>query len=162
MDFAAIWPSRTDNPFTEVLNKRQKYVASTTLKNPLPWQNSTLLDGDVAAAVARLKESDRDLGVLGSGVLVQTLMRQNLVDEFFLSVYPLILGSGHRLFSEQVPFATLQLVDIVSTTTGVLLATYRPAGEAGGIEELLTQHHSAVDSEDLTRGSTPPDPRTGR
>ncbi len=126
-DFAAVWPSRTDNPFTEVLNNRQKYVASTTLTNPLPWQNSTLLEGDVRTAVARLKKSDQDLGVLGSGVLVQTLMRENLVDEFFLSIYPLILGSGHRLFSEEGSFAALQLVDTVRTTTGVLLATYLPA-----------------------------------
>ena len=125
MDFAAVWPSRTDNPFTEVLNNRQKYVASTTLTNPLPWHNSTLLEGDVGGAVARLKNLDQDLGVLGSGVLVETLMRENLVDEFFLSIHPLALGAGRRLFSEKGSLAALQLVDIVSTTTGVLLATYR-------------------------------------
>ena len=132
VDFAAIWPGRTDNPFTEVLNERRKYVASTTLNNPLPWRNSTLLEGDVGAAVRRLKEADQDLGVLGSGVLAQTLMRQNLVDEYFLSIYPLVLGSGHRLFREHLPLAALQLVDIVSTTTGVLPRDVPPIRSGGG------------------------------
>src|SRR5207244_823341 len=81
-DFYAFWPKRTGNPFTEVLNNLQKYVASTTLEEPLLWSNSTLLTGDAAAAVATLKDqSDKDLVVLGSGELVQSLMRRNLVDE---------------------------------------------------------------------------------
>src|SRR3954471_7379679 len=88
-DFYSVWPNRTDNPFTEVLNNTQKYVASTTLEEPLPWSNSTLLKGDAAAAVAELKEqSDTDLVVLGSGVLVESLMRGNLVDEYRLSIHP--------------------------------------------------------------------------
>src|SRR5262245_18014625 len=82
-DFARVWPERKDNPFTEVLNERRKYVASTTLAEPLPWRNSTLLKGDAAAAVAALKaQSDEDLAILGSAVLVQSLMRHRIVDRF--------------------------------------------------------------------------------
>jgi dihydrofolate reductase len=126
-DFYGVWPNRTDNPFTEVLNKAQKYVASTTLQEPLPWINSTLLKGDAAAAVATLKgQLDQDLVVLGSGELVQSLMRGNLVDEYVLSIHPLVLGSGRRLFPADGPFAALRLVDSKTTTTGVVIATYRP------------------------------------
>src|ERR1700732_2488940 len=93
-DFSSVWPNRTDNPFTEVLNNTQKYVASTTLEEPLSWSNSTLLKGDAAEAVARLKEEpDKDLVVLGSGELIQSLMLRNLVDEYVLLIHPLVLGS---------------------------------------------------------------------
>src|SRR5262245_49525327 len=131
-DFYAVWPNRTDgNPFTEVLNNSQKYVASTTLEEPLPWQNSTLLKGDAAAAVAKLKEqSDKDFVILGSGVLVQSLMRHNLVDEYVLSIHPLVLGSGRRLFPDGSPFTVLRLVDSKTTSTGVVMATYRPVEPA--------------------------------
>ena len=126
-DFYSVWPNRTDNPFTEILNNSQKYVASRTLEEPLPWINSTLLNGDAAAAVAALKEqSDKDLVVLGSGVLVQSLMQHNLIDEYVLSIHPLVLGSGRRLFADGSPFAALRLVDTKTTTTGVVIATYRP------------------------------------
>ncbi|TMD77951.1 MAG: dihydrofolate reductase [Chloroflexi bacterium] len=98
-DFYAVWPNRTDNPYTAVLNNTQKYVASTTLSEPLPWINSTLLKGDAAEAVARLKEElDKDLVIMGSGELVQSLMRANLIDEYVLLIHPLVLGSGRRLF----------------------------------------------------------------
>jgi dihydrofolate reductase len=127
VDFAAVWPNRTDNPFTEVLDNRQKYIASTTLAEPLPWRNSTLLEGDVAEAVASLKRSEHDLAVLGSGVLAQTLMRHNLIDEYLLSIYPLVLGSGRRLFTDGGVFAALRLIDAVTTTTGVVIATYQAA-----------------------------------
>jgi dihydrofolate reductase len=127
VDFAAVWPSRHDNPFTEVLHNRQKYVASRTLKEPLPWRNSTLLEGEAAEAVAGLKLLDNDLGVLGGGELVQSLMRRNLIDEYLLSIYPLVLGSGRRLFNDGGAFAALRLIDAVTTTTGVVIATYRPA-----------------------------------
>lgn len=132
-DFYAVWPKRTGNPFTEVLNNLQKYVASTTLKEPLPWSNSTLLAGDAAAAVATLKEKPgKDFVVLGSGELVQSLIRSNLIDEYVLSIHPLVLGSGRRLFRDGSPFATLRLVDTKTTTTGVVIATYRPAEPAAG------------------------------
>ena len=126
-DFYKVWPKRTDdNPFTDVLNNTQKYVASTTLKEPLPWSNSTLLQGDVAQAVARLKElPDNNLVVLGSGELLQTLMQQNLVDEYILLIHPLVLGTGRRLFADGGTLAALQLVASRTTTTGVIIATYR-------------------------------------
>ncbi|HMG30268.1 MAG TPA: dihydrofolate reductase family protein [Jiangellaceae bacterium] len=127
-DFFDFWPKQTDNPFTEALNNTQKYVASRTLQNPLPWSNSELLGGDAAEAVARLKEQpDKDLVVLGSGELVQSLMRRNLVDEYVLLIHPLVLGSGRRLFTEDGSFAALRLVDTTATTTGVVIATYQPA-----------------------------------
>jgi dihydrofolate reductase len=130
-DFYAVWPNRTDNPYTEVLNTTQKYVASTTLREPLPWRNSTLLRGDAAEAVARLKEqSDKDLGILGSGELIQSLMRHNLIDEYVLLIFPLVLGSGRRLFRDGGVPVTLRLVNSVTTTTGVIIATYQPAEAA--------------------------------
>jgi dihydrofolate reductase len=127
--FASFWSTQTDdNPFAAVLNERQKYVASTTLKEPLPWRNSTVLEGDAMEAVATLKEQPGgDLVVLGSGELVASLMRHDLVDEYVLLIHPLVLGSGRRLFTEGGPSAALRLVDTKTTTTGVVVATYRPA-----------------------------------
>jgi dihydrofolate reductase len=131
-DFYAYWPNQPEpNPFTAVLNDAQKYVASTTLEEPLPWRNSTLLKGDAAEAVARLKDQlSKDLLVLGSGELVQSLMRRNLVDEYVLLIHPLVLGSGRRMFADGGAFAALRLVDAKPTTTGVLIATYQPAEPA--------------------------------
>jgi dihydrofolate reductase len=128
-DFASFWPNQTeDNPFATVMNDSQKYVASRTLEEPLRWDNSTLLEGDATEAVARLKaESDQDLVVLGSGDLIQSLMHQDLVDEFVLLIHPLVLGSGRRLFDDGGSFAALRLVDTKTSTTGVVIATYRPA-----------------------------------
>ena len=125
-DFASFWPKQEDNPFTEVLNSVQKYVASRTLEEPLPWANSTLLDGDVAKAVSSLKDkSDHDIGVLGSGELLRTLMEHDLVDEYVLSILPLVLGTGRRLFPDGSPFAAMRLVDSVPTTIGVVIVTYQ-------------------------------------
>jgi dihydrofolate reductase len=134
-DFYSVWPKRTDdNPFTEVLNNTQKYVASTTLTEPLPWINSTLLMGDAAEAVAKLrKKAGKNIVVLGSGELVKSLMRRNLVDEYVLQIHPLVLGSGRRLFNDGDSFAALELVDTKTTTTGVVIATYRPAAASGKI-----------------------------
>ncbi|MCD6015118.1 MAG: hypothetical protein K0R88_1202 [Solirubrobacterales bacterium] len=133
-DLYGFWPNQPENPFTEVLNKVQKYVASTTLQEPLPWSNSTLLKGDAAEAVAELKQrSGKDIGVLGSGELVHSLMRRGLIDDFVLLIHPLVLGSGRRLFPDGA-FAALRLVDSVTTTTGVVIATYRtaqPTAEGG-------------------------------
>jgi dihydrofolate reductase len=128
-DFFSYWPHQTDNPFTEVLDNTQKYVASTTLAEPLPWRNSTLLKGDAADAVAALKrEPGQDLTVLGSGELVQSLRRHDLVDRYVLLIHPLVLGSGRRLFPDGAGYARLRLVDAVTTTTGVVIATYEAAG----------------------------------
>ncbi len=126
-DFYTVWPNHTDNPFTEVLNNTQKYVASTTLQEPLPWVNSTLLKGDAAEAVARLKqEPGKDLVILGSGELIQSLMRRNLVDKYVLLIHPLILGSGRHLFTDGGSFAALRLLNTKTTSTGVLIVTYLP------------------------------------
>jgi dihydrofolate reductase len=125
--FAAFWPKQTDgNPFTEVLNRKQKYVASTTLGEPLPWENSTLLRGDVPEAIGKLKdELDHDLGILGSGELIRSLMPHGLIDEFLLTIHPLVLGQGRRLFGDDGAYAELTLVDTKPTTTGVVIARYR-------------------------------------
>ena len=127
-DFYCVWPKRTDNPYTDVLNRTQKYVASRTLTEPLPWENSTLLSGDATDAVARLREQPGggDLAVLGSGTLVRALAARGLVDEYLLSIHPLVLGSGRRLFEHGLPPARFTLADAVPTTTGVIIATYQP------------------------------------
>src|SRR5438132_6190556 len=127
-EFYAYWPKQKDSPFSARLDNLQKYVASTTLSEPLPWINSTLLKGDAAEAVARLKEEPgKDLVVLGSGELAQSLMRANLIDEYVLLIHPLVLGSGRRLFPDGGAFAALQLVATSTTNNGVVIATYRPA-----------------------------------
>jgi dihydrofolate reductase len=131
LDFYNVWPHMKDNPFTDVLNKTDKYVASTTLTTPLPWQNSTLLKGDAAEAVAELKQQEGpDIAVLGSGELIRSLRSRNLIDEYVLLIHPLVMGSGRRLFPDGGPSADLRLLDSITTTTGVMIATYRPAGPA--------------------------------
>jgi dihydrofolate reductase len=128
-DFFSFWPHQTGNPFTEVLDNTLKYVASTSLAEPLPWRNSELLAGDAADAVAALKrQPGKDMTVLGSGELIQSLRDHDLIDEYLLLIHPLVLGSGRRLFPDGGPAATLRLVDAKPTTTGVIIATYQPAG----------------------------------
>ncbi|MFB8370159.1 dihydrofolate reductase family protein [Pseudarthrobacter sp. NPDC055928] len=123
-DFASYWPRQTDNPFTDLLDNIQKYVASTTLTEPLPWQNSILLQGDAADALARLKEQPGpDIAILGSGELIQSLRGRLLIDEYVLLIHPLILGTGRRLFPDG-PESGLRLTNSVTTTTGVVIATY--------------------------------------
>ena len=130
-DFHGFWPHQTDNPFTEVLNATRKYVASTTLAEPLPWANSTLLEGDAAEAVAKLKqEPGQDLTVLGSGELVRSLIRRDLVDRYILLIHPLVLGTGRRLFPDGGVPATLRLAGSTTTTTGVIIATYQVRRDA--------------------------------
>ena len=125
-DFYAVWPKRKDSPYSAALDNMQKYVASNTLAEPLAWGNSTLLKGDAADAVAKLKEQPGgDLVVMGSGELARSLMQRNLVDEYVLLIHPLVLGSGRRLFPDGEHF-TLQLVGSKTTTTGVVIATYQP------------------------------------
>jgi dihydrofolate reductase len=129
--FAAHWPLVTDenDPIAISLNSKPKYVASRTL-DKVDWNNSSLLKGDVAEAVAELKrQSGGDLQVQGSGELVQTLIRHNLVDEYRLLVYPVVLGKGKRLFREGNPPSALQLVDTRTTSTGVAVHTYQSAGK---------------------------------
>jgi len=130
-DLLSYWNTQTDSPFTDALNNAPKYIASTTLRDPLPWPNSTLLEGEPADAVAKLKESaGKDLHVLGSGELIQSLMGRDLIDEYMLTIHPIVLGTGRRLFGDGGPIATLRLVDSVPTTTGVVIVTYQPAEES--------------------------------
>jgi dihydrofolate reductase len=131
-DLYGVWPNQKDNPFTEVLNNARKYVASTTLEEPLPWSNSALLEGDAAEAVGRLKEeSDEDLTILGSGVLISSLMERSLIDQYVLMIHPLVLGSGRRLFADDGTYAALTLTDTLTTTTGVVIATYQLTNPVG-------------------------------
>jgi dihydrofolate reductase len=124
-DLLAYW-NTTDSPFKDALNNSPKYVASHT-SDPLPWPNSTALTGDVPKAVADLKEGPgNDLNIMGSGLLIQSLMPHGLIDEYMLMIHPLVLGSGRRLFPDDSPATTLQLIDTTTTTTGVVIATYRP------------------------------------
>lgn len=127
--FAGFWPTADDeDPFTAIMNGFAKYVASTTLKEPLEWNNSTLLKGDTAEEVATLKQQPgKDIQVIGSGDLAQTLMQHDLVDEYGLMVHPVVVGSGKRLFTEGLPKIPLKLVDTKTTSTGVLILTYQPA-----------------------------------
>ena len=120
------WHGRTDaNPFTKVLDDTQKYVASTTLHEPLPWENSTVLPGDAADAVQRLKTDSADhITILGSGVLVRSLMKRRLIDQLILLIHPLVLGTGRRMFGDDGTFATFTLTRAVPTTTGVIIAFY--------------------------------------
>jgi dihydrofolate reductase len=115
------------NPFTEVLTATPKYVASNTLDD-LAWANSTLLDGDAVADVAKLKEGEgKDLVIMGSGQLAQALMAAGLIDEFTLLIHPVVLGEGRRLFADGGALATMTLNELTTTTKGVAIATYRPA-----------------------------------
>jgi dihydrofolate reductase len=129
------WPKQTGNPMTEMLNNMQKYVASKTLKEPLPWINSTLLKGDVPEAVSKLKseqDENLDLVIMGSGELVQTLMKYNLIDRYVLLIHPLVLGMGQQLFRNGSTYSAFQLVSTKGTPTGVVVATYQPAGMTAG------------------------------
>lgn len=127
-DFFSVWPNQPDNPFSPVLNATPKHVASRTLEEPLPWENSHLLEGDAVDAVAGLRQlPGGDVVVLGSGELVRTLLPHGLIDEFVLLLHPLVLGTGRRLFDEGVPATAFELVESKTTKTGVVMATYRPA-----------------------------------
>lgn len=131
--FAACWPHAPEEAGAKPLNDATKYVASRSHPT-LEWSNSVLLEGDLegdaAESIAALKKEDGpELQVHGSGNLIQTLLRHNLVDEYRLWVFPLVIGSGKRLFSEGTIPAGLKLVNSVVSTTGVVIGTYEPAGE---------------------------------
>jgi dihydrofolate reductase len=126
--FAAHWPHAVDDPGAKPLNEATKYVASRG-RPTLEWQNSVLIAGDVAEGVAALKLQDGpELQVHGSGNLIQTLLRNQLVDEFRLWVFPVVLGSGKRLFADGTLPGGLRLVDSTVSTTGVSIGTYVPTG----------------------------------
>ncbi|HEY6592558.1 MAG TPA: dihydrofolate reductase family protein [Asanoa sp.] len=118
----SFWPKQTDgNPYTEVLNKTQKYVVSRTLAEPLPWRNSTLLR-DIAAVAAVKADVEGDLCVLGSGELIRSLVDAGLLDGYTLQVSPITLGTGRRLFGDA--YNRFRLVSAEPTTTGVIIASY--------------------------------------
>ncbi|MFE0184429.1 dihydrofolate reductase family protein [Streptomyces olivaceus] len=128
--FASYWPTADPaDPFTDRMNGMHKYVASRTLTS-VEWRNSTLLEGDVAEAVRRLKASDGgDINVVGSGDLAQTLMRHGLVDEYRLTIHPVIVGTGKRLFADGAIPTALAPVGVSTTEGGTVVGVYRPAGE---------------------------------
>ncbi|HEX6198114.1 MAG TPA: dihydrofolate reductase family protein [Jiangellaceae bacterium] len=130
--FAAHWPNAPEDQhvLAEPLNTLPKYVASTTLDEPLGWANSVLLRGDIGVAVRALKAEDgRDLHVIGSPRLVQTLLDLGLVDELRLMIDPLLVGGGKRLFRDEGTLRPLRLVDSLVTNTGAIIATYGVAAE---------------------------------
>jgi dihydrofolate reductase len=127
--FATSWPQRgSEVPNADWMNNTRKYVASTTLESP-EWNNSRVIEGDVAEAVARLKQEDgKNILVNGSGALIRTLMRNNLLDELRLFVHPVVVGSGRRLFDDGSDPVELALVDSRAYDNGVISLTYRPGG----------------------------------
>lgn len=128
--FAEAWPDRTDDSgFADRINNVPKYVVSTTLKQAdLTWNNSHVINGDVVAELQKLKQGDGgDILVHGSGTLVQTLIENDLVDEYHLVVYPLILGKGLKLFGDDLPKKPLKLAESQILDNGVMILTYVPA-----------------------------------
>jgi dihydrofolate reductase len=128
-NFARHMPNQpADDPVAGPMNEWRKYVVSTSLAEPLGWQNSRLIRGDVPSEIAKLKEgAGKDIQVMGSGELVQMLIGHNLVDEYRLMIHPLVLGTGKRLFRDETPLTRFRLVDSKASGTGVLLLTYGPA-----------------------------------
>jgi dihydrofolate reductase len=129
-EFASYWPyqNSADQPFTDYLNDTPKYVVSTTLEEPLEWQNSTLIKGNVAEQIAKLKrQPGKDITILGSATLVGSLLADDLLDELRLMVHPVVLGRGKRLFEEGSDLKALELVGSKTFSIGVLYLTYQPA-----------------------------------
>ncbi|MBA2460734.1 MAG: dihydrofolate reductase family protein [Actinobacteria bacterium] len=128
--FAAAWPSRSGDPFTDRMNSLPKLVVSTTLSEPLKW-NARLVEGDPVESVRGLKqEPGQDLLIYGSGTLVQTLLRHGLIDSYRLMVYPVVLGSGKRLFAAETARADLRLTSTKTTSSGVAMLTYEAAEDS--------------------------------
>ncbi len=138
--FAAAWPNMMEQyggprraelgEYAEMMNGYPKYVVSTTLQEPLEWNNSTLIEGDVAEEVSRLKQQPgKDILIFGSGDLVNTLMRHDLIDEYRLMVFPVVVGSGKRLFRDGSDTTVLRLVETKTFGSGVVVLTYQPAAK---------------------------------
>jgi dihydrofolate reductase len=131
-EFASFWPgvSSEDQPFADHMNNTPKYVVSTTLEKPLEWNNSTLIKGNVAQEITKLKQQPgKNIGITGSATLVRSLLQDDLLDELGLLVHPVIVGSGKRLFKEGGDQKGLKLVDSKTFSTGVVYLTYQPDRE---------------------------------
>ena len=129
-EFASYWPyqNSADQPYTDYLNNTPKFVVSTTLEEPLEWQNSTLIKGNLAEEITELKRlPGKDITIIGSAALVQSLLADGLLDELRLMVHPLVLGGGKRIFEDGGDQEALELLDSKTFDTGVLYLTYRPA-----------------------------------
>ena len=128
---AAFWPHQPGGtPIVDYINSVPKLVVSATLEEPLEWNNSTLIKGNVAEEIAKLKrQPGKDITILGSATLVRSLLADDLLDELRIMVHPVILGGGKRLFEERVDREALKLVDLRIFATGVVYLTYRPADE---------------------------------
>ena len=129
-EWAAFWPNQDpeENPMADQMNAMKKYVVSTTLEEPLGWQNSTLIKENVAEEIEKLKDQPgKDIVISGSGALVRSLLHLGLLDELRLLVHPIVVGGGKRLFEEGEEQTKLELVDSRTFSTGVLYLTYRPA-----------------------------------
>jgi dihydrofolate reductase len=138
--FAAAWPQMMEQyegprraelqEYADMMNGYPKYVVSRTLKEPLGWNNSTLIEGDVAEEVSRLKQQPgKDILIFGSADLVNALMQHDLIDEYRLMIFPVVLGKGKRLFGDGIDMKYLELVGTETFSTGVVYLTYRPVGE---------------------------------
>ena len=129
-EWAAFWPDQDpdENPVAARMNGVRKYVVSTTLEEPLEWQNSTLIGDNVAEEISKLKEQPgKDISISGSPTLVRSLLEEDLLDELRLMVHPIVVGSGKRLFEDGSDQKALELVDSKTFSTGVLYLTYQPA-----------------------------------
>src|SRR5829696_1734480 len=130
-EFASYWPgvSSEDQPFADHMNNTPKYVVSTTLEEPLEWNNSTLIKGNVTQEITKLKQQPgKNIGITGSATLVQSLLQGDLLDELGLLVHPVVVGSGKRLFQEGGGPKGLKLVESKTFSTGVVSLTYQSAG----------------------------------
>ena len=133
-EFASYWPgvSSEEQPFAGYMNGTPKYVVSTTLEEPLGWNNSVLIKGDVGEEIANLKrQPGKNIGITGSATLVQSRLREDLIDELGLRVHPVVVGSGKRLFGEGAGPKGLELIESKTFGTGVVYLTYGPAGDQG-------------------------------
>jgi dihydrofolate reductase len=137
--FAVAWPDMTEQyegprraelgEYADMMNGYPKYVVSTTLEGPLEWNNSTLMEGDVAEEVSRLKQQPgKDILIFGSADLVNALMQHDLIDEYRLMIFPVVLGKGKRLFGDGIDMKFLELVGTETFGSGVVVLTYRPVG----------------------------------
>lgn len=126
-EWAPYWPTAPHEPFASFINSTPKYVFSTTLEDVEAWQNSTLIKGDLAQEIARLKQQPgKNIGAAGSPTLVHSLLEQNLLDELILSVHPVIVGNGNRLFKDGDSLKRLNLLSTKPTRTGTVILTYQP------------------------------------